>query len=135
MATTTETGPALQDGDIVCPVYASRDVSIPPGFLVGTPPDALPIVARVIWRETDLPENKGCYAAVLDYVLSPSECDALVQKTASPTAAGPAHDRGAPALVNIGGGLGTATALSRTSRISWTGSGPGAQPWTGCRRG
>jgi len=64
-------------------------------------------MARVVRRETNLPENKGCYAAVLDYVLSPSESDALVQKTTSPTAADPAHDLGAPALVNIGGGLGT----------------------------
>jgi len=74
----------LQDGDVVKTSYTSRDVPIPPDFLVADDPlngAADPIVvSKVIdWRATPIPEYADRYAVVIDNVLSPSECATLVR--------------------------------------------------------
>ncbi|KAL8392950.1 hypothetical protein RB595_002949 [Gaeumannomyces hyphopodioides] len=64
------------------PSYISKDIAIPDDFLSvsSPPPDALPITMKPIdFAQTVLPEYKGCYAVVLDNVLSPSECQQLLQ--------------------------------------------------------
>lgn len=64
------------------PSYISNDIAIPDDFLSieSPPPDALPITMKPIdFAQTVLPEYKGCYAVVLDNVLSPSECRQLLR--------------------------------------------------------
>ncbi|EJT80675.1 hypothetical protein GGTG_00669 [Gaeumannomyces tritici R3-111a-1] len=68
--------------DPIQPIYISNDVAIPDDFLSvsSPPPDALPITMKPIdFAQTPLPEYKGCYAVVLDNVLSPSECRQLLR--------------------------------------------------------
>ncbi|KAK5652932.1 hypothetical protein OQA88_9411 [Cercophora sp. LCS_1] len=111
------------DGDIVQVKYEARDVPIPDDFLTKDPSDARPITVKVIdWSKTVLPEYDGLYAAVLDNVLSPSECDTLLRLAEESVS-----DRGKtgtrtwrPALVNIGGGWETLHKDYRNSdRIIW----------------
>ncbi|KAK0650027.1 hypothetical protein B0T16DRAFT_139288 [Cercophora newfieldiana] len=113
----------LQDGDIIRVDYKSRAVAVPDDFLIATPPDARPIIAREIaWRDTDLPEYEGRFATVLDHVLSPSECDALVRMAEDSVAnRGKSGTRTwSPALVNIGGGREMLDKEYRNSdRIVW----------------
>ncbi|KAG9056112.1 hypothetical protein FS842_000292 [Serendipita sp. 407] len=60
--------------------YTSNEVDIPHDFLVSSPPDAKPVVTYPIdFKETLLPEYEGCYAVVLDHVLTPGECKQLIK--------------------------------------------------------
>ncbi|KAG8799672.1 hypothetical protein FRC16_004632 [Serendipita sp. 398] len=60
--------------------YTSNEVDIPHDFLVSIPPDAKPVVTYPIdFKETLLPEYEGCYAVVLDHVLTPGECKQLIK--------------------------------------------------------
>lgn len=60
--------------------YDSKDVPIPEDYLRSDPPDAKHITYRQIdFAKTALPEYKGCYAVILENVLSPSECATLLQ--------------------------------------------------------
>jgi len=137
-ASGTEAEDVLQDGDIVQAVYKSRDVPIPDDFLNTDPSDARPIVANDIdWLKTDLPENEGRYATVLDNVLSPSECDTLLRMAEDSV-----DDRGksgnrtwAPALVNIGGGWEALKKGYRDSdRIVWDNQAVMDRLWARCAR-
>lgn len=128
----------LEDGDLVRVDYKSNDVPIPSNFLVDDPPDARLIVAHEIdWAKTPLPENAGRYAVVLDHVLSPSECDTLVQMAEASVA-----DRGksgtrtwTPALVNVGGGWETLNKDYRNSdRIVWDNQKVMDRLWARCAR-
>jgi hypothetical protein len=97
--------------------YISAPVPLPPSFLSSTtlPPDARPITATPIpWPSTPLPEYAGLYAVVLDHVLSPSECAALLAlaeaSVPAPGEPGSELRRGpddpwGPALVNVGRGF------------------------------
>lgn len=86
---TASRGSDAEDGDVdsygrvpIKPNYISKDVAIPDDFLSvsSPPPDALPITMKPIdFAQTVLPEYKGCYAVVLDNVLSPSECQQLLK--------------------------------------------------------
>ncbi|KAJ1326317.1 2OG-Fe(II) oxygenase [Microdochium nivale] len=59
--------------------YGSKQVAIPDGFLERPAADSKPITFQQIdWSKTPVPEFKGCYAVVLDNVLSPSECRTLI---------------------------------------------------------
>jgi hypothetical protein len=95
--------------------YASVPIPIPDSFLTTPPPDAQPItVTPIDFASSPLPEYAGCYAVVLDHVLSPSECATLLSlaEASVPSAEegsgvlrnGP-DDPWAPALVNVGGGF------------------------------
>jgi hypothetical protein len=68
--------------------YTSKPVDIATDFLKATPPDALPItVERIDFSASPLPEYAPYYAAVLDNVLSASECAQLLRlaEQSSPT--------------------------------------------------
>ncbi|KAI0414346.1 oxidoreductase domain-containing protein [Xylaria grammica] len=92
----------------VKPIYRSNDVTLPDEFLTSDPADAKPITHHLIdFKNSVLPEYEGCYAAVLDDVLSPSECTQLLQLAESSVMDDDRED-GSPwraALVNIGGGF------------------------------
>lgn len=70
-----------------------------------TPPDFLSSPAPNIqktdidWKTTDLPENDGLYATVLENVFTKEECDILV-KTAEASAGG----KWEQAMINVGNG-------------------------------
>ncbi|KAI1146491.1 hypothetical protein F4825DRAFT_466496 [Nemania diffusa] len=105
-------------------VYRSNDVAIPDGFLKSTPADAQPITHTPIdFKTSVLPEYDGCYAVVLDNVLSPSECAELIRLAEDSVMD---EDKGAdgsawrPALVNVGGGFEMQIPDYRNSdRIIW----------------
>ncbi|KAF2962732.1 hypothetical protein GQX73_g10839 [Xylaria multiplex] len=107
----------------VKPVYRSNDVTIPDGFLTSDPVDARPITHRLInFKDSVLPEYESCYAAVLDNVLSPSECAQLIRLAESSVMDEDKID-GSPwrtALVNVGGGYEVEIPDYRKSdRIIW----------------
>jgi hypothetical protein len=57
----------------------SRPVALPPDFLLATPADAQPITTtRIDFARSPLPLYKHAYALVLEHVLAPSECGALL---------------------------------------------------------
>ncbi|KAI2625658.1 hypothetical protein GGR54DRAFT_509381 [Hypoxylon sp. NC1633] len=110
--------------------YVSKDIPIPDTFLHSDPSDAQPMTFRQIdFAATPLPEYAGMYAAVLDHVLSPSECTTLLRlaeasvgdanRTAAAAYGSPASPW-APALVNWGGGFEVALPDYRNGdRIIW----------------
>ncbi|KAL0476152.1 hypothetical protein QR685DRAFT_514623, partial [Neurospora intermedia] len=58
--------------------YESLPIDLPPDFLAtepGTTP--IPTLTEIDWAKTDLPENQGLYAVILDGVLTRSECEDL----------------------------------------------------------
>ena len=119
-------------------IYQSLTIPIPDSFLVIDPLDAKPITAqKVNWRSTPLPEYDGSYAVVLDNVLSPSECDTLLQLAEDSVA-----DRGAsgtrtwrPALVNFGAGYEILRKEYRNSdRIVWDNQTVANRLWARCVR-
>ncbi|KAL2157695.1 hypothetical protein VTH06DRAFT_5178, partial [Thermothelomyces fergusii] len=92
--------------------YVSKPVALPPGFLAAAAADARPATAqRIDFAASPLPEYAGLYAAVLDHVLAPSECAALLALAeASVPAADGGRGKGGgdpwrPALVNVGRGF------------------------------
>lgn len=105
--------------------YSSKHVAIPDSYLVDAPPDAAPITYTPIdFSQTSLPEYSACYAAVLDNVLSPSECAQLLELAeASVDEAdygGDGTDPWQPARVNVGGGFEVLMPDYRLSdRIIW----------------
>ncbi|KAI1735441.1 hypothetical protein F4680DRAFT_461711 [Xylaria scruposa] len=104
-------------------VYRSKDVAIPDDFLKSDPADAQPITHEPIdFKNSVLPEYDGCYAVVLDHVLSPSECTQLL-KLAEDSVMDEDKEDGSswrPALVNIGGGYEVEIPDYRKSeRIIW----------------
>ncbi|KAI0148724.1 oxidoreductase domain-containing protein [Xylariaceae sp. FL1272] len=89
-------------------IYRSNDIAIPPEYLKSDPVDAKPITFKPIdFANSVLPEYTGCYAVVLDNVLSPSESAQLI-KLAEDSVVDEDKEDGSswrPALVNIGGGF------------------------------
>ncbi|KAK4138860.1 hypothetical protein BT67DRAFT_446864 [Trichocladium antarcticum] len=122
--------------------YLSNAVPLPPTFLTGPdPPDARPITAAPIdWTTTPIPEYDGLYAVVLDHVLSPAECAALLRLAeASVPADGQlrngADDAWGPALVNVGGGFEVLEPEYRNSdRIVWDCQAVVDRLWARCLR-
>jgi len=134
----------VEEGHAVKVDYTSLPVAIPPDFLIADPPDARPIVVKPIdWAKTTIPENAGLYATVLDHVLSPSECDALValaEASVPPSRRRPAPGGSStpwqPALVNIGAGLEVLNKRYRNSdRIVWDNQVVMDRIWARCARG
>ncbi|KAI0544630.1 hypothetical protein F4679DRAFT_589277 [Xylaria curta] len=115
--------PKKQAQQPVKTVYRSKDVAIPDDFLKSDPADAQPITHKPIdFKNSVLPEYDGCYAVVLDHVLSPSECTQLL-KLAEDSVMDEDKENGSswrPALVNIGGGFEVEIPHYRKSeRIIW----------------
>ena len=108
--------------------YVSNDVPIPASFLTTDPPDLQPItITPINWPSTKLPEYEGLYAVLLDNVISPSECEALLQLAEAsvpdshktPGNGGELSSWG-PALVNMGMGFEVLLPKYRNSdRIIW----------------
>ncbi|KAI0451135.1 hypothetical protein F5B21DRAFT_516974 [Xylaria acuta] len=104
-------------------VYRSKDVAVPDDFLKSDPADAQPITHNPIdFKNSVLPEYKGCYAVVLDHVLSPSECTQLLELAEDSVMDEDKEGRSSwrPALVNVGGGYEVEIPDYRKSeRIIW----------------
>ncbi|KAK8071189.1 hypothetical protein PG997_011392 [Apiospora hydei] len=104
--------------------YESKDVAIPDDFLRDERHTADSISYKVInFKETDLRQYEPCYAAVLDNVLTPSECATLLQLAESSVRD---EDKAAdgspwrPAMVNVGGGREVLeTSYRNSDRIIW----------------
>lgn len=113
----------LEPGKKIKTSYVSNDVLIPDDFLTTTPADAQPLtVEQIDFSTTVLPEYAGCYAVVLDNVISPSECETLIQlaEASVPVLERGEQDAWQPALVNIGGGFEILQPDYRNSdRIIW----------------
>ncbi|KZP11707.1 hypothetical protein FIBSPDRAFT_800030 [Athelia psychrophila] len=97
--------------------YTSNEVAVPDDFLKTTRSDAEPIsVQRIDFSSSPLPEYDGCYAVVLENVLSPSECAQLLRlaEASSPTGGW------GPAMLNVGAGHEVlATDVRFHDRIVW----------------
>ncbi|KAI1344725.1 oxidoreductase domain-containing protein [Xylariaceae sp. FL0016] len=104
-------------------IYRSNPVNIPDQYLTSDPDDAKPIsFSQLDFAESVLPEYKGCYAVVLDNVLSPSECAQLIELAEASVMDEDKRDGSSwrPALVNIGGGYEVEVPDYRKSdRIIW----------------
>ncbi|KAK4219553.1 hypothetical protein QBC37DRAFT_272332 [Rhypophila decipiens] len=110
-------------------LYDFNDVPIPSDFLTVDPPDLQPLTLTPIdWSKTAIPEREGYYAVVLDNVLSPSECTALLnlaeqsvpEHHKTPSDDGQTLSSWGPALVNMGGGFEILIPHYRNSdRIIW----------------
>ena len=104
-------------------VYRSNDLTMPDNFLTSDPADAQPITHTPIdFDNSVLPEFAGCYAVVLDNVLSPSECAQLLQLAEASVMDEDKQDGSSwrPALVNIGGGYEVQVPdYRKSSRIIW----------------
>jgi len=126
---------SIAEGQRILTSYESNDVAIPADFLTTQPADAKPVTIKPIdWESSPLPHNSGRYAVVLDNVLSPSECDKLLQlaEASVPPSAKELRGSGSgaagttsarpwrPALVNVGHGYEALYKDYRNSdRIIW----------------
>lgn len=162
---------SIPEGMPVRVEYFSRDIALPSDFLSPTgpaPPDARPMTLTPIdWNATGnnennnnaaatLPENEGRYAAVLEHVLSPSECQTLLRLAEASVdleranafwtaAAGSASGSGPegweenpwrPAMVNAGAGTEVLDTWYRNSdRIVWDCQEVADRLWARCMRG
>jgi len=110
--------------------YTSNPVHIPQDFLTTIRDDAEPItVQRIDFKSSPLPEYDGCYATVLENVLSPSECAQLLRlaEASSPTGGW------APALLNVGPGAEMlATHVRFHDRIIWDSDEITSRIWNRC---
>ncbi|KUI58557.1 hypothetical protein VP1G_05805 [Cytospora mali] len=148
----------IPEGKLVHMTYASKDVAVPPDFLslAAPPPDAKPVtITPVDWASTSLPDNEGRFAVVLDNVLSPSECAALIRlaessvdmarmpgagaattTTTTTPATATATDAWYPAMVNAGNGLEVLESYYRNSdRIVWDCQEVVDRLWARCLQG
>lgn len=116
---------ALRPGVPIKTTYTSQPVPIPPSFLTAQPPDASPTtITQIDFSATPLPEYAGCYAVILDNVLSPSECRTLLllAEASVPVTQtdGEPSDLWQPALLNMGFGFEVLDPKHRNSdRIIW----------------
>ncbi|KAK8073543.1 oxidoreductase domain-containing protein [Apiospora phragmitis] len=104
--------------------YKSKEVAIPDDFLRDERHTGDSISYKVInFKETDLPQYEPCYAAVLDNVLTPAECDTLLRLAESSVRDEDMGEDGSPwrpALVNAGGGREVLeTSYRNSDRIIW----------------
>jgi hypothetical protein len=106
--------------------YESKEVDIPDTYLKTIPEDAQPIIYQKInfLKATPVPEYDGCYAVVLDNVLSASECAQLISLAESSVLDAERDSKSGsswrPALVNVGQGYEVLVADYRNSdRIIW----------------
>jgi hypothetical protein len=87
--------------------------TLPPDFLHSKPDNIT--IDRIDFEKTSIPSYQGFYAVVLDNVLSPSECRALVQAAEART-----NGVWEQAMVNVGGGLQALSLETRKcGRVIW----------------
>lgn len=135
---------SIPEGEPVRMHYASRDVAIPADFLSLTapPPDAQPVtISPVDWASSPLPEYNGLFAVVLENVLSPSECQALIELAESSVDVSRMNSTGdhnpwKPAMVNAGLGFEVLNSGYRNSdRIVWDHQEVVDRIWRRCLQG
>ncbi|KAK3500171.1 uncharacterized protein B0T23DRAFT_371687 [Neurospora hispaniola] len=125
----TQKNKAHHQSNPIKTTYESLPIDLPPDFLATEPGiTPVPTLTEIDWATTDLPENKGLYAVVLDGVLTRDECDEL-RKLAEGSVPlekwveeqdSPKKTPWAPALVNVGLGYEVLTPSYRnSSRIIW----------------
>lgn len=134
----------IPEGQPVQMHYASRDVAIPEGFLslAAPPPDAKPVtISPVDWASSPLPEYNGLFAVVLENVLSPSECQTLIDLAESSADVSEMNSTGdhnpwKPAMVNAGSGFEVLDSGYRNSdRIVWDQQEVVDRIWQRCLQG
>ena len=119
--------------------YSSNPVDIPATFLTTDPEDGQAVTMEPVdFKTTAVPEYDGCYAVVLDNVLSPSECRTLLA-LAEASVADASRDAGGepwqPALINVGAGFEVLTPHYRNSdRIIWDNQDIVDRIWQRCLR-
>lgn len=105
---------------------ASLKFQLPADFLAGKGPKVE--VQRVDFSKTPLPENKECWAVVLDNVLSREECDTLVKAAEAQN-----DGKWERAMVNVGGGAQMMITDTRNcGRIIWDNPQLVAKIWERC---
>lgn len=134
----------IPEGEPVKMHYTSRDVAIPDDFLSLTapPPDAKPVtISPVDFASSPLPEYNGLFAVVLENVLSPSECQALIDLAESSVDVTRMNSTGdhspwMPAMVNVGNGFEVLESRYRNSdRIVWDQQEVVDRIWRRCMQG
>ncbi|KAL1864876.1 hypothetical protein Daus18300_007443 [Diaporthe australafricana] len=134
----------IPEGKPVQMHYASNDVAIPEDFLSLTapPPDAKPVtIAPVDWDSSPLPEYAGLFAVVLDNVLSPGECQALLELAEASVDVSRMNSTGdlnpwKPAMVNAGSGFEVLdTGYRNSDRIVWDEQEVVDRIWARCLQG
>jgi hypothetical protein len=99
----------------------------PSEFLVGPAPNAT--IKRIDFSQTSLPCYEGCYATILDNILSPEECIALIQY-----AEASAPKKWERAMINIGDGEQMlAEDTRKCGRIIWDEQDIVNRIWERCR--
>jgi hypothetical protein len=105
--------------------YTSRPIAIPDDFLAG-PPEKPITLETIDFAASNLPEYKDCYAVVLENVLSPAECQQLIDlaeqsvKSKERGNDDPVAEPWQPAMVSAGPGLEALVPGYRESdRIIW----------------
>ncbi|KAK7431921.1 hypothetical protein QQZ08_001540 [Neonectria magnoliae] len=99
--------------------YTHNDVAIPNDFL--TSPPAVPItVTHLDWASSELPENEGRTALVLENVLSAAECRQLLSLAEDSVPKEEGESAWRPALVSLGPGWeAPAPGYRESDRIIW----------------
>jgi hypothetical protein len=77
---------------------STKQLELPEGFLTGPAPSLTK--EGIDWKESDLPENEGSWAVILDGVMTGQECDTLLAAVEATTNA-----QWERAMVNIGNGM------------------------------
>ncbi|KAK3685893.1 oxidoreductase domain-containing protein [Podospora appendiculata] len=135
--------PPLKHNQPIQTTYKSNPIPLPPSFLTTDPPDLHQptTYTQIDFSRTAVPEYAGLYAAVLDNVLSPSECQTLLSLAEAsvplPNAAagGASESAWAPAMVNVGMGFEVLTPSYRNSdRIIWDQQEVVDRIWARCLR-
>jgi hypothetical protein len=135
---------SIPEGVPIRTSYVSRDVAIPAEFLSLTnpPSDAQPVtIKHVDWATSELSEYDGLYAVVLENVLSPSECETLIELAessvdVSSVGSGGNQNPWKPAMVNFGGGMEVLeTSYRNSDRIVWDRQEVVDRIWQRCLQG
>lgn len=139
----------IPEGQPIHVDYTSREVPIPADFLSPTAAGPPVTITPIDWASTDLPDNEGRFAAVLDNVLSPGECAELIRLAESSVDLTRIHTGGQskpenkqnsspwiPAMINAGGGFEVLDSRYRNSdRIVWDQQEVVDRLWARCLQG
>ena len=99
--------------------YTSNDIEIPDSFLTG-PPVKDPIAKPIDWASTDIPQNNGRVAFVVDNVLSPEECKQLLSLAEASVPVQGQDSPWKPALIAVSAGVeAQAPGYRESDRIIW----------------
>lgn len=97
--TEADTMSSLTSTSAAAPEPAPAPTPLPQDFLVGQPKHITPVISKIDFATTELPEYDGLYATVIDNVFTVQECQELVRLAEASNSG--VWER---AMVNIGGG-------------------------------